>query len=286
MKRKKAKSSVLKRQKPKRGKRRTFGQKLRLYGTALTLVLALAGISYGVYRFKTQGVFVADRPDRIDWKVSIRAAEDQSLPSPAMEDITQTVKRLAGDGSKKSLSRAAEAVQKLDSYAQVSLVKLSPTELAVHVKRRTPAFCVQADKLRFVATDAVVYGSPDPANPNACPGPTLTGLFDEHRKYTVKGDFTIALDNDERVILREALELLRLAKEKKQSFSQLSYRRFRGFFVTLSGSGAEVAMGRAPFSGKLDKLTGILTKLQAKGQVAERIELDYQGKAFIKSKKM
>lgn len=286
MKRKKAKSSVLTRQKRKRGKKRPLARSLKLYGVVALAAALLGGVGYGVFRFKTQGVFVADRADRIDWKVTIKAGEDQAIPSQAVEDIVATVKKLAGDGSKKSLSRAAESVQKLDSYAQVSLIKLAPNELAVHVRRRTPAFCVQADRLRFVATDAVVYGTPDPAKPDACLGPVLTGVFDEQRRFTVKNDLTLALDGEERQVLKEALELLKLSREKKQSFTQLSYRRYRGFFVTLAGSGAEVSVGRAPFAGKLDKLTGILTKLEAKGHVAERIELDYQGKAFIKSKKM
>ncbi len=286
MKRKKAKSSVLMRQKPKRGRKRSLAESLKLYAAIVLAAAILGGVGYGVYRFKTQGVFVADRPDRIDWKVSIKAAEDQALPTQAMEDIVATVKKLAGDGSKRSLNRAAESVQKLDSYAQVSLIKLAPNELAVHVRRRTPAFCVQADRIRFVATDAVIYGTPDPAKADACPGPLLTGVFDDQRKFLVKSDLTLALEGEERQILREALELLKLSREKNQTFTQLSYRRYRGFFVTLAGSGAEVAVGRAPFAGKLDKLTGILTKLEAKGHVAERIELDYQGKAFIKSKKM
>lgn len=283
MKRKK-KSSVLTRQKPKRGRKRPLAERLKLYGTVAAAVVAIAVGAFAIYSFKTEGLFVADRPDRIDWRVSIKTNDADSLPEKAVEDIVATVKKLAGDGSKKSLARAAEAVQKLDSYAQVSLLKLAPSELAVHVKRRTPALCVSADRLRFVAADGVVYGAPD--NAEACPGPTVTGIFDERRKFTLKSDYTLQLEADERTILREAVELYRLAKEKHQAFAQVDYRRYRGFFVTLQGSGAGVAIGRAPFSGKLDKLSTILSKLEAKGQVAERIELDYQGKAFIKSKKM
>ena len=67
----------------------------------------------------------------------------------------------------------------------------------------------------------------------------------------------------------------------------MSYRRFRGFFVILEAQETRFQVpGRAPFAGKLDKLQGILSKLDAKGEVAQRVELDYQGKAFIKLKKM
>lgn len=283
MKRKKTKSSVLKRQKPKRGRKKPLRERLKFYALIGATVVGIATISYGVYQFKARGVFVADRPDKIDWQVSIKTSDTTALPEKAMEDITATVKKLAGDGSKQSLARAAEAVQKLDAFAQVSLLKLSPSALAVQVKRRTPAFCVAADRLRFVAADGVVYGMPGAGD---CPGPTLTGVFDDHHKFQLKSDFTLALEGDEHAVLKEAAELLHLSQEKRQTYVQMSYRRFRGFFVTLAGSGAEIALGRAPFAGKLDKLATILSKLEAKGQVAERIELDYQGKAFIKSKKM
>jgi cell division septal protein FtsQ len=280
----KKKSSVLKRQKPKRGRKKPLAARLKLYGGLTALALGVAAGAYTVYTFKTKGVFVADGPDKIDWKVTLKTNDPDPLPEKAAENVIAAVKRHAGDGSKKSLAQAAEAVQKLDSYAQVSLIKLSPSELAVHVKRRVPTLCVVADRLRFVAADGVVFGTPD--NASECPGPTLTGAFEERRKFVMKGDHTLQLENEERAVLKEAVELLRLAKEKKHAFAQVDYRRYRGFFVTLEGSGAGVAIGRAPFSAKLDKLQTILAKLQAKGQVAERIELDYQGKAFIKSKKM
>lgn len=283
---KKAKSSVLRRQMPKRAKKQPLGKRLKFYGGVALIAAGVGAFTYGAYRFKTLGVFVADRPDRIDWQVSLKAADEQPLPTERMEDITATVRKLAGDGSRKSLARAAEAVQKLDSYAQVNVIKLSPTALAVQVKRRNPAFCVDADRLRFVAADGTVYGTPDPAKPESCQGPTLTGVFDERRRFAMKSDLTLAIDADDRQVLREAAELLRVSREKKLPFAQMSFRKFRGFFVTLPGTGAEVALGRSPFPGKLDKLSGILSKLEAKGQVAERIELDYQGKAFIKSKKM
>ena len=58
------------------------------------------------------------------------------------------------------------------------------------------------------------------------------------------------------------------------------------FFVVMKDNEAEVALGRPPFAEKLVKLGELINKLSKKGDVASRIELDYQGKAFIKLKKM
>ena len=91
---KKAKSSVLKRQKPKRAKKQPLGKRLKFYGGIALIAMGVGAISYGAYQFKTQGVFVADRSDRIDWKVSIKAADEQQLPTERMEEITATTPKV------------------------------------------------------------------------------------------------------------------------------------------------------------------------------------------------
>ena len=68
--------------------------------------------------------------------------------------------------------------------------------------------------------------------------------------------------------------------------ARMSYRRFRGFFVILEAKETEVSMGRAPFAGKLDKLQGILSKLDAKGKWPSTWNWDNHIMVFIKLKKM
>jgi hypothetical protein len=47
----------------------------------------------------------------------------------------------------------------------------------------------------------------------------------------------------------------------------------------------EIVIGLQPFAYKLKKLQNILDGLRRDGIVASRIELDYEGKAFIKERK-
>ena len=286
MKKKRGKFSVLTRQKPRRGRKQPLRVRLKFWGLVALACLLVATSGYGFYRFKTRGVFVADASHPTDWRVSIKPGGDGPLSEAAIEQITQAAKHNAGDGSRQNLERAAEAIQQLDSYSSVSLIKLAPDHLAVHVKRRAPLFCVEADRMRFVTTDAVVFGTVDTSKVGSCPGPVLAGLFEDHGKFNAKADLTLIVDKEERLVLQEAVELLKAARERRLVLARMNYRRFRGFFVILDSKDTEVSMGRSPFAGKLDKLQGILSKLEAKGEVAQRIELDYQGKAFIKLKKM
>ena len=75
-------------------------------------------------------------------------------------------------------------------------------------------------------------------------------------------------------------------RDSNHKIKSIEFKRFRGFFVVLQTSETEVALGRSPFSGKLVRLHEILKRLEKTSSTAARIELDYQGKAFIKEKKL
>ena len=120
-------------------------------------------MSYGVWRIKTKGVFVTDAAHPIDWRIAVKPPAEGPLAEWPLSRSLRRAKTSAGDGSRQSLAKAAEAIQQLDSYANVSLIKLAPDQLAVHVKRRNAVMCIEADRVRFVADDAVVYRSVDPS---------------------------------------------------------------------------------------------------------------------------
>lgn len=279
------KGSVLSRQKPKKARRK--GAPLPLWRKALlglAGVLIIAGV-YGVWSWSKRLSGPSDKAP--DWTVTLKVDGEQPLPDKAADAILAAVKKHIGKGTRDDLRRAAKAAQQTEAYARIHVLKLASGEVVVNVRPRTPLLCLEADKLRLVSADGSVFGTPDGGRADACPGPVLKGLFEQGRtRFTLKEDFTLALDADETTALKEGLELLDGAKAQGLKLGAIEFRKFRGFFVTLQGNETEVAVGRAPFPGKLQKLQGILQKLSEKGEVAVRIELDYQGKAFIKLKKM
>lgn len=274
-------TSVLSRQKPKkaRGKRSDWQRRLRVGLIALAVILVAAAGTWFLTRQP------ATPRDSFQWKVTLKMDGDQPLPTSAAEEILAVVRKNLGQGTNADLRRAARLAQKTDSYATVNLVRTGDETVVVQVKPREALLCIEADKLRLVGVDGAVYGAA--ISPEVCPGPVLKGVFSEGRsKYTMREDVTLATDEEEQAIIREALDLVRLAAAQKLTITSIDHRRYRGFTIALKDRDLEVAIGRAPFTGKLHKLDEILGKLAEKGEQAMRVELDYQGKAFIKLKKM
>jgi hypothetical protein len=85
--------------------------------------------------------------------------------------------------------------------------------------------------------------------------------------------------------VRDALDVWRLVEENNIPVKQLNFQKFRGYALTLQDD-TEIVIGLKPFAYKLKKLNDILTGLARDGIVASRIELDYEGKAFIKERKL
>jgi len=279
------KQSVLKRQKPKKARARSRREKL-LTGAKWTVGLVVAGgLLWGahrVYRMRAP----SDHTHSILWKVSLKVPDETPLSDQAAAALSATVTHLLGDGSRANMQKAAKAVQRLGSYARVNIVKIAPGRVAVYVQRRTPALCIEADRLRLVSITGEVYGQVDKDNQAGCPGPTVTGIFEHMTKLPMRADSTSALTDEEQALVKEALDLQRAGQTRGYTFAHMDYHKYRGFFVTLKDSDTEIAVGRAPFAGKFEKLQEIFAKLARKNEQAQRIELDYQGKAFIKLKKM
>jgi hypothetical protein len=274
--------SVLRRQKPRRSK---GGQGWRKRAAIAALVVTGAvGVALVARRAWT-AAFRAAPAEPIDWKVTFRVDGDHAVPDAAAEKIVAIVRKQLGAGDPESLRRTARAVQQAESYASVHLLRLGMSEVAVALMPRIPALCVAADHLRFISTDGDVYGQPD--GPNDCPGPVVSGIFaPERTRYALGDDFALELTQDERTAVREAIALRSAASSRKLTLKTIEHRPYRGFFVTLDGRDTEIAVGRAPFEAKLARLVEILGRLAQSKEDAARIELDYQGKAFIKVKKM
>jgi hypothetical protein len=286
--------SVLRGQKPKRGKQSKADRAKRLKRWGLTAVIALSftggALAWRSLSRRSAAAAAASAPRPTDWKVSLKVDGNEPLADRAAEEILTLARQGLGRGRPQDLQKVAAAIQRLDAYSQVHVLKLGPDSAAVQVHLRQAAFCVEADKLRLVSVDGDVYGSVERPESGAsgCPGPILTGLFDakQQAKLTLESDFTLSLNAEQKAALTEALELWGEAQRRDLQLASLSYRKYRGFFAALSGQDLEIAMGRAPFADKLDRLKGILSKLAQKGEQAARIELDYQGKAFIKLRKL
>jgi len=277
--------SVLKRQKPRT--KRSFWARPAFAVTAFsTVAVIVLVLGYRSFRLFTKSEHRANTEVREPWQFTLKLSEDLPLSSAAQDQIIATARDAVGSGSLAELTKAGLAIQRQDAYADVRLAKLSATMIAISVVPRHAALCIDADRWRYISTEGDIYGQVAEGQANACPGPTLTGLFERNRRLVSADNLTLILGDEEKALVKEAVVLVDEARTQGFTFGKLEVRRYRGFFGQLIPQGTEVALGRAPFAPKLDKLQGILARLAKKNEQALRIELDYQGKAFIKLKKM
>ena len=290
--REKKKSSVLKRQKPSRSgrgkKKKTSGRSWSNLKIFAAIFLFSAVLGLGLVAKKHVSSWLVRQAAPIKWVVTLKVDPAQPLSPDLGQKVREVASKSLGDGSSDALNRAALEVQRLDSFARVSVVRIAHAEAVVEVQARRPILCVKADATRYVGDQGEVFGFVERGGEASCPSPVLTGLLDvQGRTYAAKPDLTLETTAEERATLLEAIALKQDTDARKLRLNAFDFQPFRGFLVTLQEPELlELQLGRAPFGPKLEKLSGILDKLREKGEQAARIELDYQGKAFIKIRKM
>lgn len=287
---KNGKASVLSRQKPRRSGRAKLprmGATWRLLRLPLALLamalLAWWGLRAGRREWRE---LMASRAGRISWKVDLRLDAEHPLSERKADEIIRLAKDILETGKQDELQELAAAVQHLDAFGQAHVLRVALDRVVVSVRPRVPIMCAEVDRLRLVSEAGEIYGVAGVDGAPTCPGPRLVGILPSTDKVQVTSNQTLQLAPDAQTAVQEAIALVQEGTARGFTFSLLEFRRYRGYFAHVSGLETEVALGRAPFAEKLDKLRTLLDKLAARGEVAQRIELDYQGKAFVKLKKL
>ena len=283
--------SVLKKQKPKsqKNRRRLISLNFQFLGS-LGIVFALVAVGLlflrGTWPSLVSKYLSEATVNSSKWQFLVRSSDNSPISEASQALVVTTTRKTIGAGTHDDLLKSAKAVQKIGIFSDVRITKISPNQLIISLIQRQPMFCVEADKVRLVSSLGDIYGSIDTRNGDTCPGPILSGLFEDRVSHNLSDGQTLIVDDQTKSMIQEALMLLQDVQKRSVKIEKFHVEKFRGFVAELSSQGTEVALGRAPFVEKLDKLNGILEKLAVRQEQAQRIELDYQGKAFVKLKKM
>lgn len=281
--------SVLKRQKPKQRSPKNYIKR-----GLLGLLICSSGFLASFYWLSTPEKLSSASPTQKNGpsrpksaletaRIEIRNDGDLALDGDLIIKIRSATQN-ALNSSSTDREQLASFIQKMGSFMAVKIAQVDRQTVVVQVSPRVPALCVEADQLRFIGSDGSVYGSP--ASLQECPAPPVKGILDTGRKYTTREDGTLELTPGEHSALKDSLLLQKSLASYALHAQSIQYIKHRGFTVILQGKSPEITLGYPPFSNRLDKLLSLLEKLAAKGEDALRIELDYQGKAFLKLKKM
>jgi len=225
-----------------------------------------------------------------DWNVSIRFINSKNGEEAAlMKEIRELAALNLKSGSSSDLKRTASQIIKLGAFAQVNAVRTSQSAVMISLRLREPFLVVDTgDKRRFLTVDGDVYEDQKKSADNWKPErPVIHGIFSHNGAPLVWNEQNLLVINQEQKrATKEAVALYQALVDQKVDVVGIQHLRFRGFVITLRDANTEVTVGYGPFKEKLVKLKEIIAHLQKTGSKAARIELDFQGKAFIKERKI
>lgn len=226
-----------------------------------------------------------------EWIVHMASPDGTPLGDELKKEIIKIASSKLKSGSPSELEQLVESIEGIGSLENIHVIRPQYSTIVVSAATRQPALLIQVgSKIRYLTTEATVYGDASSQVGNSGgvqPTVIVSGVFDGRSGSTIQQDRSarIITTPDEHQILVNAIALWRVCLNQGLALRAVSYQKFRGFDVRLEDE-SEVVLGSAPFEYKVEKLVGIFAKLRKQGVTASRIELDYDGKAFIKERKL
>lgn len=258
--------------KKQRIKRRFNLKKLLLAGGIVSLIL-LGGRT-----------LLQDRDEDYPlWQVTVRSLDDATVPLQVMEFVIATVREHLRDGGLEHLEAAVALMRENSQLATANIIRTSRQQVTVFVEVRRPLMVTLVNrKLRYLSIKGDIYGQSQKNSGY----PRLSGVLLNAKTYKTDTNDAYILTADEQRILHQAISLLSIARQNNLAVKKIIYENYRGFKMKISNLDALIFFGHSPFAKKFQKLQNILASLQKKNTQATRIELDYEGKAFVKEKKI
>jgi len=271
------------------GKSRSFAAKASLL---LLLFILMWGVGIRIYdkinELASYLHSVVMLPPR-EWRIEVISAGGTPLPEDIRREVYKVASKFLKQGSPGELSLLSRQVESLGMLESVKVIRPLSDAVILSAELRRPALLIQVgSKTRFLTMDGAVFGDAldNSGNPSAArPTVLVSGIFDQRPNPSLDTSLRIITTGEERRHLANALEIWQRSADAGIEIKMISFQKFRGFALTLPGE-TEIVIGIAPFDYKLKKLRGILDGLAREGIVASRIELDYEGKAFIKERKL
>jgi len=279
--------SVLANQKPERkSSRHKKTWRRRFMITAA--ILGGLNLGFGTFslyqRFGPTSKKVATVKKSFEWDLDVRVASGTQPTAKQLKQIQTIVHNNLSSPSQNELLKVARLVQKETLAMRVSLLRTNAKQLVMTIAMRTPALRIEADGAQYVTADGDIYGK---AGEDAQELPMIRGIFAGRSSvFLLTDEYSVALSETEKALVDEALTLYKEATAAGFAFTEYRYVTHRGFEAFDQTTELEVSLGRAPYESRLQNLRQVLAGLKKRGSQATRIELDYDGKAFIKEKKI
>lgn len=173
----------------------------------------------------------------------------------------------------------ASKIQKKLSAKRVTLVSLGNNTVSIDLEMHKAIAAIEFGKKRLLSDEGKVFGNYIETRDHSLPLIKGIGMKD---KVSLADDQSLVLDEESVQRISEARLLINEGLRYNIHYRAIHLDPYRGFQVLLKDKRIRVEMGRTPFKKRYIKLVKILSNLSRKKVNQARIELDYQGKAFIK----
>lgn len=219
----------------------------------------------------------ASRPQ---WQVSMITTAGEPLPPATEARVLAACQRFLRTAHRDELHFIAEYLMRESAFDRVILRRGNPREITIELSSPYPVAIIKADTLRFVSSTGVIFGRVHAESPKTLT--LLSGIFTDSTDYHLSAANKLIVSAVITTKIRELLAALELAKTQNLTVTSLHHHPFRGLMMELKDH-TKVVLGHAPFAKKIARLQAIFDQAENSQQPIKKIELDYKGKAFIKT---
>ncbi|SME91065.1 cell division protein FtsQ/DivIB [Pseudobacteriovorax antillogorgiicola] len=170
-------------------------------------------------------------------------------------------------------------LQKKLAAKSLSTLALTPYKILLKAEFHQSLAAIEYGIKRLLSDKGKVFGQYSEKHHHHLP--MISGISID-RKLDLDNEQSVVMSERNNEVLQEALLLINDGLRYNIRYKAIHFDSFRGFQVLLFDKRIRVEMGRRPFNKRYIKLEKILSNLSKKRVNTARIELDYQGKAFIK----
>jgi hypothetical protein len=171
--------------------------------------------------------------------------------------------------------------------ANVTVIRTDSHNLVIRTQKLRPSFVLQLDSAYYSVTDlgAIFSKRGTPSDTLLESLPIVSGIGNSS-DLLAHADGTLSLRTErQKQLLQQIKEILSIASPLNLRITTIHYNDPLGFILT-DERATKIHIGQAPFQSRLNRLAEVLTRMATTGVLPERIELDYNGKVFVKEKKI
>ncbi|MCY4443429.1 MAG: cell division protein FtsQ/DivIB [Proteobacteria bacterium] len=218
-------------------------------------------------------------PKEDPWRISIVDKKGQAPSHTISQSIIAATTNRLNHGSRDELQRLSHYILRESVFDHVSITRTAPKHVLIRVNIPEAVAIIEAGSWRLLSKHGGVLGKIAPKDQPHLP--RISGVFSpEAKPYTITSSNKLSIRQDQARIITRILTTLALMKETGLSIESLNYDPYLGISLSLS-SQVHIGLGHPPYNTKIRRLASIIQQAKKNGSAIKKIELDFQGKAFV-----